>query len=107
ARFVKPLDVKMLRALSEETNCFVTVEENVLMGGFGSAVLEALEAARLDDIRLLRIGLPDRFIEHGSQRLLRQQYGLDPEGIVARIEGFIRQQDGARMRSVHDETTSR
>jgi 1-deoxy-D-xylulose-5-phosphate synthase len=67
----------------------VTVEEHALQGGFGSAVLECLEDNRLSGIKTLRIGLPDRFIEHGPQSVLRQKYGLDAEGIAARVREFF------------------
>jgi 1-deoxy-D-xylulose-5-phosphate synthase len=104
ARFVKPLDTRMLRDLSLETNHFFTVEENVLMGGFGSAVLEALEQEGIDHVHLRRIGLPDQFIEHGSQAILREKYGLDPEGIANRIESFLcRAEPGRTARSVYGE----
>ena len=60
----------------------ITVEENVLQGGFGSAVLEALIDEGISDIRVERIGVPDTFIEHGRQQQLRSLYGLDAPTIV-------------------------
>ncbi len=81
ARFAKPLDKgTILRAL-EELPFLVTVEEGTLEGGFGSAVLEAANAAGLDTRNLLRLGIPDRFIEHGERGELLAELGLDADGI--------------------------
>jgi 1-deoxy-D-xylulose-5-phosphate synthase len=84
ARFVKPLDREMLLGLASQTGRLLTVEENVLAGGFGSAVLEAIELAGMEGVRVERIGLPDRFIEHGPQEVFRSMFDLDAEGIVRR-----------------------
>jgi 1-deoxy-D-xylulose-5-phosphate synthase len=81
ARFVKPLDEELICTLAEETKCFLTVEENALQGGFGSAVLELLEEKRLTGITCKRLGIPDTFVEHGTQDALRHKYGIDAEGI--------------------------
>jgi 1-deoxy-D-xylulose-5-phosphate synthase len=89
ARFVKPLDQELILAIAKKTGRVVTVEEHALQGGFGSAVLECFEDNRLSGIKTLRIGLPDRFIEHGPQAVLRQKYGLDAEGIAARAREFF------------------
>ena len=72
-RFVKPLDTELLHQLRKQTPNFVTVEENVLAGGFGSAVMEAMEGT---DVRIHRLGIPDKFIEHGPQNVLRDMVGL-------------------------------
>ena len=93
ARFVKPLDTEMLLTLSSRTGRLVTVEENVLAGGFGSAVLEAMESAGLAGVRVERIGLPDRFIEHGPQALFRSMFDLDAEGIARRIRAAFPELD--------------
>jgi 1-deoxy-D-xylulose-5-phosphate synthase len=85
ARFIKPLDSRMLLDLASRSGRIVTVEENVLAGGFGSAVLEALESAGMAGVRVERIGLPDRFIEHGPQELFRSMFDLDAEGIARRV----------------------
>ena len=85
ARFVKPLDRETILALAARNGRLVTIEENVLAGGFGSAVLEAMESAGLTSVRVERIGLPDRFIEHGPQELFRAMFDLDAEGIVRRV----------------------
>jgi 1-deoxy-D-xylulose-5-phosphate synthase len=67
----------------------VTIEEHALQGGFGSAVLECLERNRVTGVRVHRIGLPDQFIEHGPQAVLRQKYGLDADGIAASAREFV------------------
>lgn len=89
ARFVKPLDEELILRLAKKTGRIVTVEEHALQGGFGSAVLECIEDNRLSAVKVLRIGLPDRFIEHGTQAVLRQKYGLDTEGIFASVKDFV------------------
>ncbi|RMG04249.1 MAG: 1-deoxy-D-xylulose-5-phosphate synthase [Nitrospirae bacterium] len=81
ARFVKPLDNDLIRVVAEKTGVIITVEENSASGGFGSAVLEALSDMGLHDLRIRRLGIPDLFVEHGSQRELRALLGLDEEGI--------------------------
>lgn len=86
-RFVKPLDVALLDQLRQQTNQFVTVEEHVLTGGFGSAVMEAMEGR---DVRIHRIGIPDRFIDHGPQNVLRDMVGLSPEKIAQSTLQFLR-----------------
>ncbi len=85
ARFIKPLDEKLLLAQAEKTGLVVTVEENVLQGGFGTAVLELLKENHCT-VQVERIGLPDAFVEQGSQPELRRRYGIDAAGIVARIK---------------------
>lgn len=89
ARFVKPLDEELILRLAKMTGRIVTVEEHALQGGFGSAVLECIEDNRLSAVKVLRIGLPDRFIEHGTQAVLRQKYGLDADGIYASVKDFV------------------
>jgi len=82
ARFVKPLDTDMLERVFNETGFVITVEENVLAGGFGSAVLEAAADAGLDTRRVHRCGLPDEFVELGERGELLQLHGLDVDGLV-------------------------
>ena len=89
ARFVKPLDEAMILALAKKTGRIVTIEEHVLLGGFGSAVLECLDANGVSGIKTHRIGLPDAYIEHGAQKVLRQKYGLDVDGIYASVKAFV------------------
>ncbi|MEE8373562.1 MAG: 1-deoxy-D-xylulose-5-phosphate synthase [Dehalococcoidia bacterium] len=87
ARFAKPLDSDLIVALANRTKRVVTVEENVLAGGFGGAV--AAMVSDIADVRVLRIGLPDEFIGHGAQGILRSSYSLDAKGIAQRIEAFL------------------
>jgi 1-deoxy-D-xylulose-5-phosphate synthase len=82
ARFVKPLDEALILKYLDRSPRLVTIEENVLAGGFGSAVLEFLQQQRIDDIPTRCIALPDLFIEHGSVSELRSKYGLTPEAVV-------------------------
>lgn len=83
-RFVKPLDEETIISLAGRAGAVVTVEEHVMAGGFGSAVQEILGRAGLT-VKLMQIGLPDEFITQGDASLLRKKYGLDAEGIYAKI----------------------
>jgi 1-deoxy-D-xylulose-5-phosphate synthase len=84
ARFAKPLDAGLIRVLAGNTKRLVTVEENALSGGFGSSVIELLQQSGASDIQVKTIGIPDEFVEHGSQSQLRAKYGLDAEGIASK-----------------------
>ena len=88
ARFAKPLDAALLAQLAAEHDLVVTVEEGVLMGGFGTAVWESLAEGGLAP-RMLRIGLPDRYVTHGAPRLLHEEVGFTPERIAERIEAAV------------------
>jgi 1-deoxy-D-xylulose-5-phosphate synthase len=90
ARFVKPLDADLILSEAGKTGCIVTVEENALQGGFGSAVLELLFDNGRHDVKIKRLGIPDRYVEQGSQAQLRKDLGIDAEGIAAAVEGFVR-----------------
>ena len=83
--FVKPLDVELLLETARNTRRIVTVEENVLAGGFGSAVLETLSEAGLNDVSVHRIGMPDSFVEHGTADAQRHELSLDAEGIMQQV----------------------
>ena len=89
ARFVKPLDAELTERLAREHDLVVTIEENVLPGGFGSAVLEHLEDAFAESpaerARVLRVGLPDRYVTHGKPALLRAEVGLSGEAVAERV----------------------
>jgi 1-deoxy-D-xylulose-5-phosphate synthase len=89
ARFAKPLDGELATRLAREHELLVTIEENVLPGGFGSAVLEHLEDAfageRAERAQVLRIGLPDRYVTHGKPALLRAEAGLTGESVAERV----------------------
>jgi len=82
ARFLKPLDEPLILSLAAQHGRVLTVEENVLAGGFGSAVLELLADRDLFGVTLKRLGIPDIFVEHGTQGVLRQKYDLDAAGIL-------------------------
>jgi 1-deoxy-D-xylulose-5-phosphate synthase len=84
ARFVKPLDCDCLKASVALTGRLVTLEENVLQGGFGSAVLEFLNDNGVK-AQIKRIGIPDEFISHGPAELLRKTHGLSLENVVAEV----------------------
>ena len=84
ARFAKPLDAERILALAAATGRFVTVEEHVVAGGFGSAVGELL-AERGARVELEMIGIPDEHVDHGAQKLWRRHYGLDADGIAAAV----------------------
>jgi 1-deoxy-D-xylulose-5-phosphate synthase len=83
ARFVKPLDAETLLPAVAEAGFVVTVEEAALMGGFGSAVLEACADAGIEATHVRRLGIPDRFIEHAERNELLAELGLDAQGITA------------------------
>lgn len=89
ARFVKPLDREMLASQLAEGGRIATVEEHSLAGGFGSAVLEALADMGLEGVEALNLGIPDRFIPHGSEAVLRQALGLDADGLYFRLRQFF------------------
>jgi 1-deoxy-D-xylulose-5-phosphate synthase len=82
ARFAKPLDAGLIRELAGSIKRLVTVEENALSGGFGSSVIELLQQSGISDIQVKTIGIPDEFVEQGSQAQLRAKYGLDAEGMA-------------------------
>ena len=82
ARFLRPLDVETITKAINETSFVITVEESTLNGGFGSAVLEMANDARLRTDRIRRLGIPDRFIEHGSRDELLADLGLDVAGLM-------------------------
>jgi 1-deoxy-D-xylulose-5-phosphate synthase len=99
ARFVKPLDAELLTAIAGAHRLVATVEEAYLHCGFGSAVLELLEArnALYAGPRIIRLGLPDCLIPHGSQSLLHAKYGIDADGIYSRVKDALEVLDGKRL----------
>ena len=94
ARFAKPLDAGLLAQLAAEHDLLVTVEEGVLMGGFGSAVWESLSEGGAAP-RMLRVGLPDRYVTHGAPKLLHEEVGYTAERIAERIESAVRDPRGS------------
>jgi len=93
ARFVKPLDTATILNAIENSPFVITVEEGALMGGFGSAVLEAASDAALESVHIRRLGIPDHFVEHGTRKELLTDLDLDADGIAA----ACRQLAGARQ----------
>jgi 1-deoxy-D-xylulose-5-phosphate synthase len=93
ARFAKPIDVGLAAQLAAEHDLLVTIEEGVLAGGFGSAVWERLSDAGLAP-RILRVGLPDRYVTHGSPKLLHEEIGFTGERIAERIESAVAEYSG-------------
>ena len=89
ARFAKPLDAELLSTLAADHELLVTVEEGVLAGGFGSAVWECLNDAAVAVPRILRVGLPDRYVTHGKPALLHAEVGYTGKAIAQRIEATI------------------
>jgi 1-deoxy-D-xylulose-5-phosphate synthase len=87
-RFVKPIDRELIRHLAESHDYLVTLEENVVMGGAGSAVAEVLAELGIRK-PMLHLGLPDRFVEHGDPAVLLQRCGLDADGILASVKKFL------------------
>ena len=85
ARFAKPLDRHLIAAVASMVPKIITIEENALQGGFGSAVIEYLHELEMPHVRIRRIGIPDIFIEQGKQTELRKKYGLDEEGIYQAV----------------------
>jgi len=102
SRFLKPLDAALLCDWAKRTGKVLTAEENVLQGGFGSAVLELFQEKGLFQIEVKRVGIPDLFVEHGPQALLREKYGIDENGIFRKaLEMF----EEGRLDSIHSGQT--
>jgi 1-deoxy-D-xylulose-5-phosphate synthase len=95
ARFAKPIDAGLMAQLAAEHNLLVTVEEGVLAGGFGSAVWETLSEAGAATTRILRVGLPDRYVTHGKPALLHEEVGFTGERIAERVEKAILARESA------------
>ncbi len=100
ARFVKPLDEELILSLARRHRLIVTVEEAYLAGGFGSAVMELLEAHGLQDaVKVVRMGVPDEIVTHGDPKRLLGDYGLDADGISARVAESLSGLDNRDMGS--------
>jgi 1-deoxy-D-xylulose-5-phosphate synthase len=97
-RFVKPLDEEMLAHVAGEHELLITLEENAVAGGAGSAVNECLAALQLQT-PVINMGLPDRFIEHGTHAELLAGCGLDSAGILTKISEYLQQHNCASPRS--------
>jgi 1-deoxy-D-xylulose-5-phosphate synthase len=93
ARFAKPVDAECVARYGARCELLVTMEDHVLAGGFGSAVLECLNA-RAMDVPVVRVGWPDSFIEHGKVEALRAKYGLTAEAAMARVRPYLKRAVG-------------
>jgi 1-deoxy-D-xylulose-5-phosphate synthase len=89
SRFAKPLDTSLFNDLARRIKRFVTVEENVLSGGFGSGVVSFLQESHPGDMYVKNIGIPDEFVEHGTQAILRAKYHLDAQGIFREVSAMF------------------
>jgi 1-deoxy-D-xylulose-5-phosphate synthase len=95
ARFAKPIDLGLAAQLAAEHELLVTVEEGVLAGGFGSAVWETLsDGGALGGARIMRVGLPDRYVTHGAPKLLHEEVGFTSERIAERVEAAVAELSG-------------
>ena len=89
ARFIKPIDDELVKRFCTPGSHVITVEEGSLAGGFGSAVMERVADLGIENVRFHRIGIPDEYVHHGAQDVLRAQYDLHPEGIARRVREFL------------------
>jgi len=107
SRFLKPLDRDLIYNWAKRTGKVLTVEENVLQGGFGSAVLELLQEKGLFSVQVKRLGIPDLFVEHGPQSLLRSKYGIDENGIFKEVMEMVKQGSSQPIRPNQTKTSMR
>ena len=99
-RFIKPLDDDLIRKYCKPFSSVITVEEGSLAGGYGAAVMERAQELGLADVRFHRIGIPDEYVHHGTQDVLRAQYDLHAEGIAERVRQFLSDQRAAEPLAV-------
>lgn len=100
ARFVKPLDQDLIFDWARKIGKIVTIEENVLQGGFGSAVLEMLQEISFFPKSFVRLGIPDTFVVHGPQSTLRNLYGIDADGIENAALNLLNRRDGQILHAI-------
>ncbi|MBF8247730.1 MAG: 1-deoxy-D-xylulose-5-phosphate synthase, partial [Bacteroidetes bacterium] len=93
-RFIKPLDDNLIRSLASRMDNFVTVEDNAIEGGFGSAVIQSLQKQSMTHVAVKVLGLPDRFIDHGTPEELHKQLKLDGQGIAELTKAFLVSREG-------------
>jgi 1-deoxy-D-xylulose-5-phosphate synthase len=105
SRFLKPLDGTLLCDWAKKTGRVLTVEENVLQGGFGSAVLELFQERGLGSVHVRRLGIPDTFLEHGPQALLREKYGIDENGIMNGVRRMFEEEWSGSVSTSQSETS--
>jgi 1-deoxy-D-xylulose-5-phosphate synthase len=98
-RFIKPLDDELIAKYCQPYSAVITVEEGSLAGGYGAAVMERCEQLGIRDVRFHRIGIPDEYVHHGTQDVLRAQYDLHAAGIAKRVKEFMQvpQKDPAQL----------
>jgi 1-deoxy-D-xylulose-5-phosphate synthase len=96
-KFVKPLDEEMVLSLAREHKAILTLEENVLMGGFGSGVLELLQRLGVTDCAVRQIAIPDKFIEHASPKIQRELCGLEPTQIAESVRQMLKSHSALRL----------
>jgi 1-deoxy-D-xylulose-5-phosphate synthase len=89
ARFVKPLDKELILDTARRFPVLLTLENNTTVGGFGAAVAETLGDAHIQEVSLYRLGIPDRFVSHGSQNELYSEIGIDTDHLVKKIEQIL------------------
>ncbi|HEX2059455.1 MAG TPA: transketolase C-terminal domain-containing protein, partial [Thermoanaerobaculia bacterium] len=94
ARFIKPLDDELITKYCQPYSNIITVEEGSLAGGFGSAIMERCEQLGIRNVQFHCIGIPDEYVHHGAQDVLRAQYDLHPEGIAKRVREFVDKKHG-------------
>lgn len=98
ARFVKPLDTELLEELAKDHSLFVTIEENVITGGFGEQVMDYVSRAALN-VHVRNIGISDEYVEHGNVEVLRKEVGLDRDAIVKQtISDYLRIMENKKKR---------
>jgi len=90
ARFIKPLDKEMIVEWAKKTGCIVTLEEHVVAGGFGSAVLEALAEGGCTGVKVKNLGIRDIFVEHGKPEILREKLGLTAPAVAQEVESLLK-----------------
>ena len=90
ARFIKPLDDALIEQYCRPGSRIITVEEGSLAGGFGAAVMERVQQLGINEVLFHRIGIPDEYVHHGAQDILRAQYDLHAEGIARRVREFLK-----------------
>ncbi len=90
ARFIKPLDDELISRYCRPGTRVITVEEGSLAGGFGSAIMERVQELGIPNVLFHRIGIPDEYVHHGAQDILRAQYDLHAEGIARRVREFVK-----------------
>jgi 1-deoxy-D-xylulose-5-phosphate synthase len=104
SRFTKPLDSSLILEIARRIKYIVTVEENVLSGGFGSRVTSLLQQSGLNNVRVRNIGIADEFVEHGTQAILREKYNLDIKGIVSQTLNLLTETESDPMTDNKTET---